>query len=88
MGRTACTEPQCLYKGDLYLYLFTHYSQGPIKYRLMTASTGYTHPSPQHIIKEIIGQSLMISDDTVSLCIYYSKIVILTDKRNHTDVIY
>ena len=23
MGRTACTEPQCLYKGDLYLYLLT-----------------------------------------------------------------
>ena len=22
MGRTACTEPECLYKGDLYLYLF------------------------------------------------------------------
>jgi len=21
MGRTACTEPQCLYKGSLYLYL-------------------------------------------------------------------
>jgi len=21
MDRTACTEPQCLYKGDLYLYL-------------------------------------------------------------------
>jgi len=21
MGRTACTEPQCLYKGDIYLYL-------------------------------------------------------------------
>ena len=21
MGHTACTEPQCLYKGDLYLYL-------------------------------------------------------------------
>jgi len=21
MGRTACTEPQCLYKGDLYLYV-------------------------------------------------------------------
>jgi len=20
MGHTACTEPQCLYKGDLYLY--------------------------------------------------------------------
>jgi hypothetical protein len=25
MGRTACTEPQCLYNGDLYLYLlFKH----------------------------------------------------------------
>ena len=23
MGRTACTEPQCLYKGDLHLYLIT-----------------------------------------------------------------
>jgi len=23
MGRTACTEPQCLYKGALYLYLTT-----------------------------------------------------------------
>jgi len=23
MGRTACTEPQCLYKGELYLYLWS-----------------------------------------------------------------
>jgi len=22
MGRTACTEPQCLYRGALYLYLY------------------------------------------------------------------
>jgi len=22
MGRTACTEPQCLYKGALYFYLY------------------------------------------------------------------
>jgi len=28
MGRTACTEPQCLYKGDLYLLpLLTYYRQ-------------------------------------------------------------
>jgi len=26
MGRTACTEPQCLYKGDLYLFI-THNSK-------------------------------------------------------------
>ena len=25
MGRMACTEPQCLYKGTLYLYLYSHY---------------------------------------------------------------
>ena len=24
MGRTACTGPQCLYKGALYLYLFLY----------------------------------------------------------------
>jgi hypothetical protein len=24
MGRTACTEPQCLYKGVLYLYLYPY----------------------------------------------------------------
>jgi len=29
MGRTACTEPQCLYKGALYLYLFfTNQNEG------------------------------------------------------------
>jgi len=22
MGRTACTEPQCLYKGDIYLFFY------------------------------------------------------------------
>jgi hypothetical protein len=26
MGRTACTEPQCLYKGALYLYLYYAFS--------------------------------------------------------------
>jgi len=26
MGRTACTEPQCLYKGALYLYLLIYVS--------------------------------------------------------------
>jgi len=30
MGRTVCTEPQCLYKGDLYLYLLQTVSAVPI----------------------------------------------------------
>ena len=35
MGRKACTEPQCLYKGALYLYLFTlslHYTTTSIQH--------------------------------------------------------
>ena len=29
MGRTACTEPQCLYNGALYLYLYLYSPFGP-----------------------------------------------------------
>jgi hypothetical protein len=29
MDRTACTEPQCLYKGALYLYLTEEYHEEP-----------------------------------------------------------
>ena len=36
MGRTACTEPQCLYKGALYLYLYLYSPYGP--YGLYRAS--------------------------------------------------
>jgi len=25
MGRTACTQPQCLYKGALYLYIYIYF---------------------------------------------------------------
>jgi len=36
IGRTACTEPQCLYKGTLYLYLYLYSPYGP--YGLYRAS--------------------------------------------------
>jgi len=29
MGRTVCTEPQCLYNGVLYFYLYLYYPYGP-----------------------------------------------------------
>ena len=32
MGRTACTEPQCLYKGALYLYLYLYLTQHVTKF--------------------------------------------------------
>ena len=36
MGRTVCTEPQCLYNGALYLYLYLYSPYGP--YGLYRAS--------------------------------------------------
>ena len=49
MGRTACTEPQCLYKGALYLrvelYLYSPY--GPYGlYRASVPVQGCTLPLP------------------------------------------
>jgi len=32
MGRTACTEPQCLYKGALYIYLYLFRRENKIYY--------------------------------------------------------
>ena len=49
MGRTACTEPQCLYKGALYLYFY----QIPAQYvSAVTALDSYT------------GNGIMVTDRT------------------------
>ena len=50
MGRTACTEPQCLYKGALYLYLtvelYLYSPYGPyVLYRASVHVEGCTLPS-------------------------------------------
>ena len=51
MGRTACTEPQCLYKGALYLYLivqlYLYSPYGP--YRASVPVQGCTLPLPNSI---------------------------------------
>ena len=47
MGRTACTEPQCLYKGALYLYLYLSSHYGPYGlYRASVPVQRCTLPSP------------------------------------------
>ena len=47
MGRTACTEPQCLYKGALYLYLYLYSPYGPYgQYRASVPVQGCTLPLP------------------------------------------
>ena len=48
MGPTACAEPQCLYKGALYLYLtvelYLYSPYGPHGlYRASVLAQGYTH---------------------------------------------
>ena len=56
MGSTTCTEPQCLYKGDLHLYLLPEHMPVPSKeshdhVRLFSAQaearTGYL-PNARH----------------------------------------
>jgi len=47
MGRTACTEPQCLYKGALSLYLYLYFPYGPYGlYRASVSVQGCTFPLP------------------------------------------
>jgi len=51
MGRTACTEPQCLYKGALYLYLtvelYLYSPYGPYDlYRASVPVQGCALPLP------------------------------------------
>ena len=47
MGRTACTEPQCLYNGALYLYLYLYSPYGPYGlYRVSVPVQRCTLPLP------------------------------------------
>jgi len=47
MGRTACTEPQCLYNGALYLYLYLYSPYGPYSlYRTSVPVQRCTSPLP------------------------------------------
>ena len=47
MGRTACTEPQCLYNGALYLYLYLYSPYGPYSlYRTSVPVQRCTLPLP------------------------------------------
>ena len=47
IGRTACTEPQCLYNSELYLYLYLYSPYGPYGlYRASVPVQGCTLPLP------------------------------------------
>ena len=45
MGRMACTEPQCLYKGDLYLYFYYHFHRAvpPSRFHQISPLLYYTY---------------------------------------------
>ena len=42
MGRTACKEPQCLYKGALYLYLYLFLSFQKIEFLSLMKANHFT----------------------------------------------
>ena len=51
MGRTACTEPQCLYNGALYLYLYLYSPYGPYGlYRASVPVQQCTLPLPRPLL--------------------------------------
>ena len=70
MARTACTEPQCLYKGALYLYLYSHY--GPYGlYRTSVPVQGCTLPLP--LLKPLLHGFVSISTPTLRPLIKFQK---------------
>ena len=48
MGRTACTEPQCLYKGALYLTFFIEKKN--VKFPLRIAHISFSPPSQRDAV--------------------------------------
>jgi len=51
VSRTACTEPQCLYKCDLYLYFKVSTVRAPRNQHIvLTASSAYSTQCLQHIV--------------------------------------
>ena len=53
MGRMACTVPQCLYKGALYLYLYLYSPYGPYGlYRASVPVQGCTLPLPIPLLRQ------------------------------------
>ena len=55
MGRTACTEPQCLYKGDLYLYLQLLCRLPNISELIFCLTEDIMSPITNHIVSTVRG---------------------------------
>jgi hypothetical protein len=57
MGRTACTEPQCMYKGALYFYIyFTHSNDLSVMYSNIILSLTYVQITHKIAANEIFQQ--------------------------------
>ena len=75
MGRTVCTEPQCLYKGDLYIYLIVDIRCG-VQDLLCAGSD-----SDVTVSKSIEQPSYAVLRNDVDWPRYYSYICLLPENR-------
>ena len=70
MGRTACTEPQCLYKGDLYLYLLP--LQKAVWISHLRLSCGWFRCETKRHVNWNVGGAVVISTAGLSLPVLLS----------------
>ena len=68
MGRTACTEPQCLYKGALYLFV----SQDETTYITLPV---FPNALKQNLPKKFFNSHVLTSQKTLSILITKTKSV-------------
>jgi hypothetical protein len=68
MGCTACTEPQCLYKGALYLYFFL---RGVHNYSLLTRDVSWTEKRTKLSVLEDVKPKRSLEATILRLKLHY-----------------
>ena len=88
MGRTACTEPQCLYKGALYLYLtvelYLYSPYGPYGlYRASVPVQGCTLPLPYSRAIPLLPLWAVLPVQSLSACTRVHFTFYISSKSNN-----
>jgi len=93
MGRTACTEPQCLYKGALYLYLlhnhFWHSSCTilPLNIKIKTRSVQTSASNDPAMQRHSLNYFAVNNTGSVSLVVSTVIVAMPTSQHRRQDVL-